>query len=301
MKTALFTVSFNRPDLMQQLLDGLKENIEDLSGIDVYHYIDGGPKSDQPAIQKIIQDSEVPCTSVILREENYGVGRNLIGARRDLFDVHGYERVILIEDDLIPGPNFIKTTLSLADWAKSYNDVGMVQVWNLPHREITEADLDIVEPTHEHFYSYCIDVEVWNEIKETIYAYESQYLLGVSYANKVWRAIRKKFMKPRYSNVRLMREPIATASTQSMGELHRVLEVARIGGDLNISHGLCDQILYRRTSTFVGIRSDIVLAPIHLWHVIARTDAHGRVCRSHDPWGSVWMTCPIRVCTRMYV
>lgn len=206
LKIALFTVSFNRPDLMQQLLDGLKENIEDLSGIDVYHYIDGGPKSDQPAIQKIIQDSEVPCTSVILREENYGVGRNLIGARRDLFDAHGYERVILIEDDLIPGPNFIKTTLSLADWAKSYNDVGMVQVWNLPHREITEADLDIVEPTHEHFYSYCIDVEVWNEIKETIYAYESQYLLGVSYANKDWRAIRKKFMKPRYSKVRLMRE-----------------------------------------------------------------------------------------------
>ena len=31
MKIALFTVSFNRPDLMQQLLDGLKENIEDLS------------------------------------------------------------------------------------------------------------------------------------------------------------------------------------------------------------------------------------------------------------------------------
>ena len=119
MKTALFTVSFNRPDLMQQLLDGLKENIDDLDGIDVYHYIDGGPKSDQPAIQEIIQNSEVPCTSVILREENYGVGRNLIGARRDLFDVHGYERVILIEDDLIPGPNFIKTTLSLADWAKS--------------------------------------------------------------------------------------------------------------------------------------------------------------------------------------
>jgi len=206
MKIALFTVSFNRPDLMQQLLDGLKENLDDLDGIDVYHYIDGGSKSDQPAIQKIIDNSEVPCTSVVLREENYGVGRNLIGARRDLFDVHGYERVILIEDDLIPGPNFIKTTLSLADWAKSYNDVGMVQVWNLPHREITESDLDIVEPTHEHFYSYCIDVEVWNEIKETIYAYESQYLQGVSYANKDWRAIRKKFMKPRYSKNRMMRD-----------------------------------------------------------------------------------------------
>ena len=49
-----------------------------------------------------------------------------------------------------------------------------------------------------------------------------------------------------------MREPIATASTQSMGELYRVLEVARIGGDLNISHGLCDQILYRQNFKSAG-------------------------------------------------
>ena len=137
MKTAIFTASFNRPDLMQELLSGLAKNIDHLEGIDVHHYVDGGPKAKQSEIEAIIKESGVPYTSIVLREENYGVGRNLIGARRELFDVHGYERVILIEDDLIPGPNFIKTTLSLADWARKYADIGMVQVWNLPQQSVS--------------------------------------------------------------------------------------------------------------------------------------------------------------------
>lgn len=206
MKTAIFTASFNRPDLMQELLSGLAKNIDDLEEIDVHHYVDGGPKAKQSEIEAIIKESGVPYSSIVLREENYGVGRNLIGARRDLFDVHGYKRVILIEDDLIPGPNFIKTTLSLADWARAYADIGMVQVWNLPQQSVSENDLDVVVPTHEHFYTYCIDVEVWNEIKETLYEYEHRFLEGVSYAKKDWRAIRKRFMKPRYSKLRVIRQ-----------------------------------------------------------------------------------------------
>ena len=206
MRTALFTASFNRPDLMRELLEGLAKNHADLEHIDIIHYVDGGPKSKQSEIQSIIEQSGVPYSSIVLREENYGVGRNIIGARRDLFDIQGYERVILIEDDLIPGPNFITTTLALADWARQYNDVGMVQVWNLPKQPITEDDLDVVVPTHEHFYTYCIDVEVWDEIKQTLYDYEQAYLEGVAYADKDWRGIRKRFMKPRYSKHRVVRK-----------------------------------------------------------------------------------------------
>ena len=111
MKTALFTVSYNRPDLMQELLHGLATNAEDLDGIDVFHYVDGGPKSKQDEIKSTIEQSDMPCTSIILREENYL--DEISSVQADLFDVHGYERVLLIEDDLIPGPNFIKTTLAL--------------------------------------------------------------------------------------------------------------------------------------------------------------------------------------------
>ncbi len=206
MKTALFTASYNRPDLFLELLAGLELNLEDLENIDIFHYIDGGVNSKQSEIVALIERTKLPCKEVIIREENYGVGRNLIGARRDLFDVKGYERVILVEEDLIPGPNFVKTNLNLANWAKQFNDVGMVQVWNLPKETITEKHLALVEPSHTHFVTYCLDVEVWNEIKETLYEYEKKYLTGVSYQNKKWRKIRKKFMKPRYAPERKIRE-----------------------------------------------------------------------------------------------
>ena len=169
MKTALFTASYNRPDLFLEVLKGLEQNKDDLENIDVYHYIDGGVDSKQQELLAHIKNSNLEFEEIILREENYGVGRNLIGARRDLYDKLGYERVILVEDDLIPGPNFIKTSLKLADWARQYNDIGMTQVWNLPKENMTEDHLHLVEATHTHSVTYCMDVEVWNEIKETLY------------------------------------------------------------------------------------------------------------------------------------
>ncbi len=206
MKTALFIASYNRPELMEQLLLGLQENRDALDDLDVFHFIDGGPNSKQDVIIGLINSSTIPVHSIIAREVNYGVGLNIIGARRMLFDELGYERIILIEEDLIPGPNFIKTTISLANWAREFNDVGLVQVWNLPRRPVNESDLDAIEATNEHFYTYCMDVEVWSEIKETIYAYERDYLVGVDYAKKDWRGIRRKFMKPRYSPQRVIRD-----------------------------------------------------------------------------------------------
>ena len=56
MKTALFTVSYNRPDLMQELLQGLAKNADDLDGIDVFHYVDGGPKSKQDEIKSTLNN-----------------------------------------------------------------------------------------------------------------------------------------------------------------------------------------------------------------------------------------------------
>ena len=145
MRTALFTASYNRPDLFLEVLKGLEQNEDDLESIDVYHYIDGGAESKQQELLAHIKGSKLEYEEIILREENYGVGRNLIGARRDLYDKLGYERVILVEDDLVPGPNFIKTSLNLADWARQYDDIGMTQVWNLPKENMTEDHLHLVE------------------------------------------------------------------------------------------------------------------------------------------------------------
>ena len=181
--------------------------------IDVHHYVDGGPKAKQTEIEAIIKESGVPYTSIVLREENYGVGRNLIGARRDLFDVHGYERVILIEDDLIPGPNFIKTTLSLADWAREYADIGMVQVWNLPQQPVSEDVSMLLFHLHITHTALTLRSGTKSRIRCTN-TNDSTWM--VAYTKKDWRAIRKRFMKPRYSKL----ERFVKGRRSSMQSIH---------------------------------------------------------------------------------
>ena len=198
MRTALLVIGYNRPEATARLLEALSADEDGLDRVEIHHYLDGGPGADQDGVVGVIEASEVPYSGLVCRPENYGIGRHLIGARRDLFEVKGYDRVLLIEDDVLPGPRFISTTLALADWAERYDDVGTVQVWN--HTTLSEPDLidsmDVVVPTNGHFFTYCMGKRVWNRIQSILTYYEEVYLRDVAYAKKDWRGIRKHLIKP---------------------------------------------------------------------------------------------------------
>lgn len=198
MRTALLVIGYNRPEATARLLEALSADEDGLDRVEIHHYLDGGPGADQDGVVAAIEASEVPYSGLVCRPENYGIGRHLIGARRDLFELKGYDRVLLIEDDVLPGPRFISTTLALADWAERYDDVGTVQVWN--HTTLSEPDLidsmDVVVPTNGHFFTYCMGKRVWNRIQSILTYYEEVYLRDVAYAKKDWRGIRKHLIKP---------------------------------------------------------------------------------------------------------
>ena len=67
MKTALFTASYNRPDLFLEVLKGLEQNKDDLENIDVYHYIDGGVDSKQQELFCHIKNSNLEFELIFLR------------------------------------------------------------------------------------------------------------------------------------------------------------------------------------------------------------------------------------------
>ena len=54
--------------------------------IDVFHFLDGGERSMQQDLISVIEKSGTPYKEIIPREDNYGVGRQLISARRELLD-----------------------------------------------------------------------------------------------------------------------------------------------------------------------------------------------------------------------
>ena len=190
------------------MLTGLGSALESVKDeIDIHHYLDGGPESLQDDITEVIETSDIPYAEIIRRPENFGVGRQLIGARRDIFDEQGYDRMILMEDDIEPGPSFLTALLRLSDWAHTFSDVGTVQAWNVHEGDEDDLkhNLDKVVLTNRHFVTYCLTKSVWDAIKPALYEYEERFLLDRPYAKRANYRIRF-FMRHWMKKKRLVRE-----------------------------------------------------------------------------------------------
>ncbi|MDP6639904.1 MAG: hypothetical protein QGH90_01345 [Candidatus Poseidoniaceae archaeon] len=195
MRTAILVIGFKRLSYFQQTLESLERNPESQT-LDFYFYLDGGRESRQDELIEMINTSSIKNKHIVCRESNYGIGRHLIGARREIFDGLGYDRLILFEDDMILSSSYISTVLKISDWAHQYDNVGTVMAYNLntTNREEQLSDLDKVIPTNRHFWGYCLTRKVWDDIKHVLYDYEEEYLDGVPYKKRNHRRIRKKYM-----------------------------------------------------------------------------------------------------------
>lgn len=196
MKTAILLIGFNRVDYFDQTLTSLEAN-KAAHECDLHIYLDGGPKSDHPGLQKRIDASSFSNITVVARPENWGIGRHLIDARRALFDEQGYDRVLLFEDDMVLAPSYVETVLNMMDWSSHYNDVGTVMAYTINDEPVAQQTehLDHIIPTNRHFWGYGMERSVWSEIKATLYDFEERYLKGVSYAHRAHRAIRWRLIR----------------------------------------------------------------------------------------------------------
>lgn len=204
MRTAVATFGYDRPGFFRRMLRSLGACPEVHTGeVDLHHYLDGGRRAEQRALIAEIEASGVPFASVVARSEQLGIGRQLIGARREIFEERGYDRLILVEDDVELGPTYLTALLRLSDWAERFDDVGAVQAWNVQpgSREDLAGSLANVVLTHRHFVTYCITRRAWERIAPILYEYERRYLLGRRYHRRPhWRIrlfMRRLLAQPR--------------------------------------------------------------------------------------------------------
>lgn len=212
MRTAVATFGFGRPDHFERMLNSLGACPEvHEQTVDVFHFLDGGPGGQQGELRSLIEASGIPFVEIVTRSENYGVGRQLISARRELLDDRGYDRMVLVEDDIELNPTYLTTLLRLSDWAEQYADTGTVQVWNVEagDESTLRPHLREVELTNRHFVTYCLSKRVWDAIKPVLYEYERRYLVGRSYAKRPHYRIRG-FMR------RLLKRPRSTPQTPTL-------------------------------------------------------------------------------------
>tara|TARA_B100000459_G_C8597410_1_gene210361 strand:- start:2567 stop:3502 length:936 start_codon:yes stop_codon:yes gene_type:complete len=206
MKTAILLLGFNRVDYFQQTLSALEAN-KAAHDCDLHVYLDGGENARQLELVELVNSSTFENPTFVLREENWGIGRHLIDARRTLFDSLSYDRVILLEDDMLLAPSYVQTVLNLLDWSQQFCDIGTVMAYNINHdsAESQAGQMEHVVATNRHFWGYAMTREVWDIIKHIVYDFERKYLSKNTYRDRSHFRIRWMFMRSIMSKKRKQR------------------------------------------------------------------------------------------------
>ncbi|OYR78615.1 glycosyltransferase family 2 protein [Halorubrum ezzemoulense] len=103
--TGIAVFAYNRPDHLRRVLSGLKQN--DVGHL--YIFVDGARnEQDQKRVsdvREIIDQIEWCRTTVTARDHNIGLAESLTSGIERVFEDH--ERIIVLEDDCVPAPNFV--------------------------------------------------------------------------------------------------------------------------------------------------------------------------------------------------
>ena len=101
------------------------------------------------------------------RDRKSGLFKNLIDARRTIFDALDFDLTFIFEDDLVISENYMGLLLNAYnDLSKQYNNIGMIQGWNLdeaanePNPAIERlSSFEVVENTH--LWGYLMPQKAW--------------------------------------------------------------------------------------------------------------------------------------------
>ena len=192
--TAIALFGYNRPHYFQKCIASLVENPE-ARELPVYAFLDGGPGSKQSQYADILKHP-LPAAILRLREVNHGCGRSLIRGRQELFDKEGFDRVVVVEDDVLVAPQYVRLLFNLADWAeRNYEEVGVVSAFRSNHLTLEEkrASRDLVVAENTNWISYLMLRRGWMGIRDQLQEYLNTFLEGREYRTRSMSAIARYF------------------------------------------------------------------------------------------------------------
>lgn len=106
MLSPIIIFAFNRPTSLSNLIESLKQN-EGYNQHDIYVYVDG-PRNENDVIKvnQVVAEARKLTNNVIVSEVNKGLGPSIISGVSDIINKYG--KAIILEDDLILMPGFLK-------------------------------------------------------------------------------------------------------------------------------------------------------------------------------------------------
>ena len=195
--TAIALIACDRTPYFERTVQSIAAN-EIVKTLPIYVFIDRhvDPKRDFTLDEQVVIARKfLPHCIVIKRPRNFGCGRNIIDARRQLFDNLGFEKSFVMEDDMVVSKTYFEYCLNLMSWSeRRYDNVGAVQGWNFCrwNQEQKQSGLRTVVQTYGNWWGYLMKKEAWDAVKETIYTFEDLFL-GGDYRLRPHRSVRYWF------------------------------------------------------------------------------------------------------------
>ena len=129
-------IGYNRPQHIRNCLESLAANLE-ASQSDIYCFLDG-PRSHEDLphvrqVRKVVHEARgFRSIKIMERESNWGLSRNVIdGVTRILAQ---RDRVIVVEDDLVVSPGFLRYLNQALDVYRASPQVFTVSGYNYPEK-----------------------------------------------------------------------------------------------------------------------------------------------------------------------
>ena len=206
--TAIAITAYNRPDYLKKSLEALAANPESQT-LPFLFLLDGGPGAKQKELSEIIHSFHFPYYCIIAFPENLGCERNTVELREFVFNFCGFEKAVILEDDVLIPPAGIELLLRMHDWAeKNIPHFGVASLCNgtsikakpepllsslmLPQRDVVSKrstnfkkgaygnmDDSPQEATYYQipwYWAYCMSHDVWNKIRDTQLEFLSRFV-----------------------------------------------------------------------------------------------------------------------------
>jgi len=175
--TALIVICYNRPEYLKQCIAALERNPESRVW-PVIFALDGGSNAKQHENLNIIESSSLKDTIILQRPHNYGCIKNYIDAHRFAFEWCMFERVIVVEDDIVITDSYCRLMSTIHEWAEErFDNIGAVQGWSycmLPRAEKQAYIAHIEEnPLVWSFVTYSMTGNIWRKISPILYKFEA--------------------------------------------------------------------------------------------------------------------------------
>ncbi len=136
----LMLVAFTRPDLLQAVLQGIRQ--QTALPPQIIAFVDGARKpADLPLIEQCLvllqQFTEVVPVQIVTRPENLGCDRNVILGLTEVLSSH--EAVVYLEDDILPNRHFYERMARLLAAYRDQPQVASISAYASLPGELTAA------------------------------------------------------------------------------------------------------------------------------------------------------------------